>query len=61
MEKFLVVTFPTVGRCSLYVRKSSELWLVHSPEPLVEVYLKKTTDFTCSMCVSTFVNELHYQ
>jgi hypothetical protein len=41
MEQFLVVTFQTVGRRSLYSRKSSELWLVHKPEPLVEVYLKK--------------------
>jgi hypothetical protein len=30
MEQFLVVTLPTVGRRSLYSRKSSELWLVHN-------------------------------
>jgi hypothetical protein len=39
MEKFLRVTLLTVGRFSLYKRKSSELWLVLNPEPLVEVYL----------------------
>jgi len=33
------VNLPTVGRFSLHKRKSSELWLVHNPEPLVEVYL----------------------
>jgi hypothetical protein len=32
-------TLPTVGRFSLYKRKSSELSLVHNPEPDVEVYL----------------------
>jgi len=30
---------PTVERFSLYKRKSSELRLVHNPEPHVEVYL----------------------
>ena len=34
------VTLPTVGRCSFYERKSSELQLMHHPEPLVEVYLQ---------------------
>ena len=33
------VTFPTVGRLSLYKRKSSDLWLVHNPGPHVEVFL----------------------
>jgi len=33
------VTFPTVGRYSLYKRKLSELQLMNHPEPLVEVYL----------------------
>jgi hypothetical protein len=33
------VTLPTVGRFSLYNRKLSELWLVHNPEPVVEVCL----------------------
>jgi len=41
LEQFLVVTFPTVGRCLLYSRKSAELWLVNNPELLVEVYFKK--------------------
>jgi hypothetical protein len=39
MEKCFGVTLPTVGRFSLYKRKSSELWLVLNPEPPVEVYL----------------------
>jgi len=33
------VILPTVGRFSLYKRKSSELRVVHNPEPHVEVYL----------------------
>jgi len=33
------VTLPTVGRRSFYKRKSSELQLMHRPEPLVEAYL----------------------
>jgi len=33
------VTLPTVGRFSLYKGKSTESWLVHNPELLVEVYL----------------------
>jgi len=33
---FWGVSFPTVGRYSFYKRKSSELWLVDNPEPLVE-------------------------
>jgi len=33
------VTLPTVGRFSLYKRKSSELWLVHKSELHVEVFL----------------------
>jgi len=32
----------TVGRFSLYKRKSSELWLVHNPEPHVQVYLNNS-------------------
>ena len=55
-EEFLGVTLPTGGRFSLYRRKSSELWLVHNPEPYVEVCIA-----TCRMPVYTFVNELHYQ
>ena len=39
MEYFFGVTLPTVGRFSLYKRNSSELWVVHNPEPHVEVYL----------------------
>jgi len=31
------VILPTWGTFSLYKRKTSELWLVHNPEPLVEV------------------------
>jgi hypothetical protein len=30
------------GEFSLYKRKQSELWLVHNPEPHVEVYLKNS-------------------
>jgi len=37
MELSSGVILPTVGRFSLYKRKLSELWLVHNPEPLVEV------------------------
>jgi len=33
------VISPTVGRFSLYKRKSSELRLVHNPEPHIEAYL----------------------
>ena len=33
------VTLPAVGKCSLYKRKSSELWLVHNPEPHILVRL----------------------
>jgi hypothetical protein len=33
------VTLSTVGRYSLYKRKSSELWLMQNPELQVEVYL----------------------
>jgi hypothetical protein len=33
------VTLPTVGRFLIYKRKSSEFWLVHNPEPLLEVCL----------------------
>jgi hypothetical protein len=40
MEYVFGVTLPKVGRFSLYKRKSSELWLVHNPEPHVEVYFK---------------------
>ena len=36
---FLQVILPTVERFSLYKRKSSELRLVHNPEPHVKVYL----------------------
>jgi len=32
---------PTVGGYLLYERKSSELWLVHIREPLIELFLKK--------------------
>ena len=39
MEYFLGVPLPTVGRFSLYKRHNLELWLVHNPEPHVEVYL----------------------
>jgi hypothetical protein len=38
MEQLFGVT-PSVGRFSLYKRELSELWLVHNPEPLEEVYL----------------------
>ena len=38
-NNFLGVTLPTVGRFSIYKIKSPELWLVHNPEPLIEVYL----------------------
>jgi hypothetical protein len=31
------VTVPTVGKYSLYKRKSSDLWLMHNPEVHVEV------------------------
>jgi len=49
-----------MGGFSLYQRKSSELWLMHNPEPLVDVLL--TTRYsTYSMPVHTFINELHYQ
>jgi len=41
MEYFFGETLPRVGRFSLYTRKSSELWLVHNPEPHVEVYLNR--------------------
>jgi hypothetical protein len=47
-----LVTFPTAIRFSLYIRKSSELWLVHNPEPYVEVCVN---DSTCSMPVCTFI------
>jgi len=30
------------GKISIYKRKSSELWLVHNPEPHVQVYLNKS-------------------
>jgi len=33
------VTLPTVEKFSLYKRKLSESWLVHNPEPSVEVHL----------------------
>jgi len=33
------ITLLTVGRFSLYKGKSTEPWLVHDPELLVEVYL----------------------
>jgi hypothetical protein len=33
------VTLSTVEIFSLYQRKSSVLWLMHNPEPHVEVYL----------------------
>jgi hypothetical protein len=33
------VILPTVGRFSVYERKSSEIWLVHNPEASVEVCL----------------------
>jgi hypothetical protein len=39
MEYILGLTVPTVGIFSLYKRKSSELWLVHNPEPHVEGYM----------------------
>jgi hypothetical protein len=39
MEQFFGVTLSTVGRFLLCKRKSSELWLVHNPEPPAEVYL----------------------
>jgi len=34
--------FSSSGKFSLYKRKQSELWLVHNPEPHVEVYLKNS-------------------
>jgi hypothetical protein len=40
MEYVFGVTLPTVGRYSLYKRKSSELWLVHIAELSVEVSFK---------------------
>jgi hypothetical protein len=39
MEKSFGKILPTVGRLSLYKTKSSELRLVHNPEPLAKVYL----------------------
>jgi hypothetical protein len=39
MEKFFGVTVPTVGRFSIYKRKSSDLLQVYNPEPHVEGYL----------------------
>jgi len=39
MEYFFGVSLPIVGTFSFYKRKSSELWLVHNPEPHAEVYL----------------------
>jgi len=36
------VTLPTVGKFSLYKSKSSELWLIHNREPLVEVCLNSS-------------------
>jgi hypothetical protein len=36
---FWGVTLPAVERFSHYKRKQSELWLMHNPEPYVEVYL----------------------
>ena len=33
------VTLPTMGKFSLYKRKLLQLWLVHKPEPPVEVHL----------------------
>jgi hypothetical protein len=36
-NNFEGVTLPAVGRFSVCERKSSELWLLHNPEPLVEV------------------------
>jgi hypothetical protein len=36
--KLFGVTLTTVGRFPLYKRKLSELWVVHNPEPRIEVY-----------------------
>jgi hypothetical protein len=41
MEQFWGEILPTAGGYLIYKRKSSELWLVHILEPLVEVFLKK--------------------
>jgi hypothetical protein len=38
MEKFYEVTF-NYGKIFTLQKKSSELWLVHNPEPPAEVYL----------------------
>ena len=35
----LQVNLPTLEKCSLYKRKSSELWLEHNLQPHVEVCL----------------------
>ena len=40
MELSSGVILSTVGRFSLYKIKLSELWLVHKPEPLLEIRLK---------------------
>jgi len=39
MEYFWDIILPTMGRFSLYKRKSSELWLVQKPELHAEIYL----------------------
>jgi len=41
MKKFVGwgMTLPTVNSGKIYKSKLSELWLVHNPEPLVQVYL----------------------
>ena len=54
------VNVPTVGKFQFYIRKLSELWLVHNPELHVEVS-EQLRDSTCCLPIYTFMNELNYQ
>jgi hypothetical protein len=62
MEESFGVILPKMGVFSLYKRKSSELRLVHKPEPEphVEVYLNNYRFYLFHARI-TFINQLHYQ
>jgi len=50
---------PTVGGYLLYKRKSSELWLLHILESLVEVFLKKLEILYFHINIYIFVDKFH--
>jgi hypothetical protein len=58
-----MVTLPTVGSTLLYKSKLSELWLLHNPEPHVEVYLvnQEILPVPCHYVLSLINSIIHNQ